>query len=214
MVWIVIGIVCVVIFGVLFFLTRNYQKAYVSTLDKKEHSLKICYPLCLFLLLETRLGNLLEKQEKEREILSHLHIGEDAEEMQILHWCKKMSTLFVVMTGCIGLICVTAFQGSGETFLKEGRYIERQKTGQGEKNVTINVSGDNREETSVSVYPMTEQEIWDYIDSGEPMDKAGAYGIQDLGALLVRSINGDYYNVMGLPVGRLLREMRDGLINN
>ena len=173
MVWIVIGIVCVVIFGVLFFLTRNYQKAYVSTLDKKEHSLKICYPLCLFLLLETRLGNLLEKQEKEREILSHLHIGEDAEEMQILHWCKKMSTLFVVMTGCIGLICVTAFQGSGETFLKEGRYIERQKTGQGEKNVTINVSGDNREETSVSVsipeQSYTEEQL------AEKMEEAKAY---------------------------------------
>lgn len=151
MVWIVISIVCLLIIGILLFLTRNYQKAYVNTLDKKEHSLKICYPLCLFLLLETRLGDLLGKQEKEREILSHLHIGEDVEEIQVLHWCKKMSMLFVVMAGCVGLICVMALQQNGETFLKEGRYIEREKTGKGEKSVTINVLGEGREETSVSV---------------------------------------------------------------
>lgn len=63
------------------------------------------------------------------------------------------------------------------------------------------------EETTVEFWQLSEQMIEDYVRSGEPMDKAGAYGIQDAGALLVKRINGDYYNVMGLPVGRLLREM-------
>lgn len=61
------------------------------------------------------------------------------------------------------------------------------------------------EETQVEFYPLTEREIADYVATGEPMDKAGAYGIQGRGALLVKGISGDYYNVMGLPVGRLYR---------
>ena len=63
------------------------------------------------------------------------------------------------------------------------------------------------EETEVEFYSLSEDEIDVYISTGEPMDKAGAYGIQGKGALLIRGIKGDYYNVMGLPVARLLREM-------
>ena len=47
--------------------------------------------------------------------------------------------------------------------------------------------------------------VTDYIRSGEPMDKAGAYGIQGLGKRFVEGIEGDYFNVVGLPVSRLLR---------
>lgn len=63
------------------------------------------------------------------------------------------------------------------------------------------------EKTSVTMYPVSQAEIRDYIATGEPMDKAGAYGIQGKGALLVKGIAGDYYNVMGLPVGRVFREL-------
>ena len=62
--------------------------------------------------------------------------------------------------------------------------------------------------TSVNIGGKLFSEIQSYIDSGDPMDKAGAYGIQGRGALLVKRIEGDYYNVMGLPVGRLYRELR------
>lgn len=62
--------------------------------------------------------------------------------------------------------------------------------------------------TQVEFYPMTEAEISDYIDSNEPMDKAGAYGIQGLGARFVKGIRGDYNNVVGLPVGRLYQELK------
>ena len=60
----------------------------------------------------------------------------------------------------------------------------------------------------VSFYPMSDREIQDYVHSGEPMDKAGAYGIQGKGAVFVREIQGDYNNVVGLPVARLYQEMK------
>lgn len=63
------------------------------------------------------------------------------------------------------------------------------------------------DETKVRFFGLTDGEIDAYTASGEPFDKAGAYGIQDTGALLVSGITGDYYNVMGLPVGRLYREL-------
>lgn len=75
--------------------------------------------------------------------------------------------------------------------------------GRGERTVTW------YEVTGVTFRPLDEAEIQGYIATGEPMDKAGAYGIQGLGALVVSSIEGDYYNVMGLPVcslGRVLAE--------
>ncbi|MCI7158274.1 MAG: Maf family protein [Flintibacter sp.] len=61
------------------------------------------------------------------------------------------------------------------------------------------------EATTVRFRPLTAQEIDAYIATGEPMDKAGSYGIQGRGALLVEGISGDYFNVVGLPVCRLGR---------
>ncbi len=63
--------------------------------------------------------------------------------------------------------------------------------------------------TDVEFYPLSDSEIRGYIATGEPMDKAGAYGIQEKGALLVKSIFGDFYNVMGLPISRLARVLRE-----
>lgn len=63
-------------------------------------------------------------------------------------------------------------------------------------------------ETKVCVYPMTQKEIWDYIGTGEPMDKAGAYGIQGRFAAWVESIEGDYNNVVGLPVAALWQVLK------
>ena len=56
------------------------------------------------------------------------------------------------------------------------------------------------EKTEVTMYPMSDQMIWDYIRTGEPSDKAGAYGIQGKAAVFIKSIKGDYNNVVGLPV--------------
>lgn len=63
--------------------------------------------------------------------------------------------------------------------------------------------------TSVEFYPLREEDIDSYIATGEPMDKAGAYGIQGRGALLIKRIDGDFYNVMGLPVSKINRILRE-----
>lgn len=64
------------------------------------------------------------------------------------------------------------------------------------------------EGTVVKFYPMTAEEIQWYVSTKEPMDKAGAYGIQGLGARFVECIRGDYNNVVGLPIARLYQEMK------
>lgn len=63
------------------------------------------------------------------------------------------------------------------------------------------------ETTRVSFFDLTDEEIRAYVASGEPMDKAGAYGIQGRGRLLVSGIDGDWSNVVGLPVARVVREL-------
>ena len=62
--------------------------------------------------------------------------------------------------------------------------------------------------TEVEVLPMSEQQILGYIASGDCMDKAGAYGIQGCFAEYICGISGDFYNVVGLPVSRLMQELR------
>lgn len=64
-------------------------------------------------------------------------------------------------------------------------------------------------QTDVTFYPISDHEIERYLDTGEPFDKAGSYGIQGYGGLLVERIAGDYNNVVGLPVARLMRELRE-----
>lgn len=67
------------------------------------------------------------------------------------------------------------------------------------------------EETKVTMCPMTEEEIAWYIGTGECADKAGAYGIQGYGARFISRIEGDYNNVVGLPVGRIYQEMKKAI---
>lgn len=65
------------------------------------------------------------------------------------------------------------------------------------------------EKTEVIFYPMSETEIREYVESKEPMDKAGAYAIQGLCAKFIKEIKGDYYNVVGLPISRLYQEIKN-----
>lgn len=71
-----------------------------------------------------------------------------------------------------------------------------------------------RSSTNVELWPMTEDEISTYAQSGEPLDKAGAYGIQGSFAAYIKGIQGDYTNVVGLPLGRLVHEMNTLLTEN
>lgn len=70
------------------------------------------------------------------------------------------------------------------------------------------------EKTDVLFYPMTEQEIRDYIATEEPFDKAGAYAIQGTCAKYIKGISGDYNNVVGLPVARLYQELKTWAFRN
>ena len=65
--------------------------------------------------------------------------------------------------------------------------------------------------TEVEFFELTEDEIEEYIKTSESFDKAGSYGIQGKGALLVKRINGDYFNVVGLPVSELNRKLKEFL---
>lgn len=61
--------------------------------------------------------------------------------------------------------------------------------------------------TDVTMVPMSEQEIADYVASGDPLDKAGAYGIQGPAAVFISGIKGDYYNVVGLPISKIYHKL-------
>ncbi|MER2237398.1 MAG: Maf family protein, partial [Psychrobacillus sp.] len=63
------------------------------------------------------------------------------------------------------------------------------------------------ETTAVQFYELTEEQIDAYVASGDSLDKAGAYGIQTMGGMFVEKINGDYNNVVGLPLGRLFQTL-------
>lgn len=63
--------------------------------------------------------------------------------------------------------------------------------------------------TEVTFYDLSDDEIRAYIRTGEPMDKAGAYGIQEKASVFVREIRGDFFNVVGLPVAKLYRNLRE-----
>ena len=69
------------------------------------------------------------------------------------------------------------------------------------------------ERTDVELFPMSDKEIREYVDTKEPFDKAGGYGIQGCFASFVKRINGDYNNVVGLPVARLYQELKNQKLN-
>lgn len=77
------------------------------------------------------------------------------------------------------------------------------RTGKDEKTVTF------AEKTEVYLYEMTAEEIHRYIATGTCMDKAGAYGIQGDFAIYVKGIEGDYYNVVGLPIGKVYQQLKE-----
>ena len=70
------------------------------------------------------------------------------------------------------------------------------------------------EKTDVVVYPMTKEEILSYIETKDCMDKAGSYGIQGAFASFIKGIEGDYNNVVGLPIGRVYQELKNILISS
>lgn len=117
--------------------------------------------------------------------------------------------------------------GSDTVVVNQGKVLGKPVDRESAKQMLLNLSGTTHtvytgvavifndtintfyEKTDVTFWNLSDEEIEQYLDSGEPFDKAGAYGIQGQGSLLVKSIHGDYYSVVGLPIGRLSRELRN-----
>lgn len=113
-------------------------------------------------------------------VFDNIIMGKPKDENDAFNMLKKLQdNTHVVYTG----VCV---------FIKENENI---------KKVLFS------EATNVTMYPMTDSQINEYIETKEPMDKAGAYGIQGKSAIYIKKIDGEYNNVVGLPIARLYNEM-------
>ncbi len=78
--------------------------------------------------------------------------------------------------------------------------------------VAVSLAGNTRSdvvEVEVTFRALSDETIRGYVATGEPMDKAGAYGIQGYGATIVERVDGDFFTVMGLPLGRMIELLRD-----
>lgn len=94
-----------------------------------------------------------------------------------------------------------------EVLLRLGGHTHEVITGICLKTPTMEIL--DQEITRVTFHPLTEAEVDQYLDSGEPFDKAGAYGIQGLASLFVRRVEGCYFNVIGFPVARFYQHLRE-----
>ncbi|MCL2539646.1 MAG: Maf family protein [Oscillospiraceae bacterium] len=152
----------------------------------------------------------------EESLFSGESAGEQAlklAEMKCLRVCEKYP--FDVVIGCDTLV-----ELRGEVFGKpsdEEDAVRMLKALSGNTHsvftgVCIRFPGEKTVrlccKTKVSFWEMEEREMREYTASGDPLDKAGAYGIQGMAARYIREICGDYFNVMGLPVSSIYRELR------
>lgn len=117
--------------------------------------------------------------------------------------------------------------GADTIVYKNGKVLGKPKDEGDAKKMLLSLSGEEHEvytgvaiiskdkkvifskKTTVEFYKITVDEIEKYVKSGEPFDKAGAYGIQEKGAFFVKKIKGDFYNVMGLPIAKLYKELKN-----
>lgn len=97
---------------------------------------------------------------------------------------------------------ITSFEGD-DHHVYTGVCIVRKEADGSVKTISF------AEGTRVTVYPMTAEEIERYVDSGEPMDKAGAYAIQGLFAPYIKGIEGDYYNIVGFPIAGIYQRLKE-----
>ena len=144
--------------------------------------------------------------------------GTSAEDTAQILSDLKCSCIAQVYDNSIVIGCDTVVICGGEVMGKpadkdDAERMLRKLSGRAHKvitGVTVAYKGKKHsfsEVTEVTFKPLSDEDIEVYIQSGEPFDKAGAYGIQGLGSLMVEGINGDFFNVVGLPVSRLAGEL-------
>ncbi len=145
--------------------------------------------------------------------------GATAEEMVQQLALQKAKTVAQRHPGDIVIGCDTVVAVDGEILGKpksedDAANMLRKLSGRQHQVYTgVALVQDEREEcfvstTGVTFYELEEELIQWYVATGEPADKAGAYGIQGSGSILVKGLEGDYFTVMGLPVGELYRKLK------
>lgn len=130
-----------------------------------------------------------------------------------MHVCGKLSEKAVVIGCDTGVFIDDEMLGKPKD---EEEAFSMLKKLQGKDHLVVTgcciTDGTHKREFSVTsrvfFYPLSDEDIRDYIATGEPMDKAGAYGIQGKGSLLIEKIQGDYFNIVGLPLSALARELK------
>ena len=125
-----------------------------------------------------------------------------------------------VVLGCDTMVCVNGKALGKPSNLKEAKMMLQMLSGQTHQVMSgvaiISSKGCDvfHEITNVTFYDIEETELLRYLDSEEPYDKAGAYGIQGKGKLFVKEIQGDYFNVVGLPITRVYRMLLQHINND
>lgn len=130
-----------------------------------------------------------------------------------MHVCGELSEKAVVIGCDTGVFIDDEMLGKPKD---EEEAFSMLKKLQGKDHLVVTgcciTDGTHKREFSVTsrvfFYPLSDEDIRDYIATGEPMDKAGAYGIQGKGSLLIEKIQGDYFNIVGLPLSALTRELK------
>ena len=130
-----------------------------------------------------------------------------------MHVCRELSEKAVVIGCDTGVFIDDEMLGKPKD---EEEAFSMLKRLQGKDHLVVTgcciTDGTHKREFSVTsrvfFYPLSDEDIRDYIATGEPMDKAGAYGIQGKGSLLIEKIQGDYFNIVGLPLSALTRELK------
>ena len=130
-----------------------------------------------------------------------------------MHVCGELSEKAVVIGCDTGVFIDDEMLGKPKD---EEEAFSMLKRLQGKDHLVVTgcciTDGTHKREFSVTsrvfFYPLSDEDIRDYIATGEPMEKAGAYGIQGKGSLLIEKIQGDYFNIVGLPLSALARELK------
>ena len=130
-----------------------------------------------------------------------------------MHVCGELSEKAVVIGCDTGVFIDDEMLGKPKD---EEEAFSMLKKLQGKDHLVVTgcciTDGTHKREFSVTsrvfFYPLSDEDIRDYIATGEPIDKAGAYGIQGKGSLLIEKIQGDYFNIVGLPLSALTRELK------
>lgn len=136
---------------------------------------------------------------------------------------KDLEGVFVVVAADTLVVCNGTILGKPDDNISAKKMLKQMSGRQHEVITGLSLAASNGNtsriwtdyvKTEVKFHELTEPVTEWYISSGEPLDKAGAYGIQGLGSVLVESINGCYYNVMGLPVSRLMTMLQDAAVTS